>query len=221
VITLLIVDDHPVVRDGLAALMDTVDNVTVVAQADTAERAIQAAHSYRPDVVIMDLNLPGASGIYATSRITQTLPDTAVLVLTMSEDDDSILAAIRAGASGYLLKGARQQEILTAIETVASGGALFAPHPARHLLTQLTHPPESRSTPVLFPELTTRERQVLELVGTGLRNHAVAQRLGISQKTVANHLSAIFVKLHVEDRTQAVLLARQAGLATNSDEHRP
>jgi DNA-binding NarL/FixJ family response regulator len=127
VITLLIVDDHPVVRDGLTALIDTVDNVVVVAQADTAEGAIRAAQTHRPDVVLMDLNLPGASGIYATRRITQTLPGTAVLVLTMSEDDESILAAIRAGARGYLLKGARQQEILTAIETVASGGALFSP----------------------------------------------------------------------------------------------
>ena len=221
VITLLIVDDHPVVRDGLAALIDTVDNVIVVAQADTAERAIRAAQTHRPGVVLMDLNLPGASGIYATRRITQALPNTAVLVLTMSEDDESILAAIRAGARGYLLKGARQQEILTAIDTVASGGALFSPHAARHLLAQLSHPPESRGLVLPFPELTARERQVLELVGNGLRNHAIAQRLGISQKTVANYLSAIFVKLHVEDRAQAVLLARQAGLAANPGKTRP
>jgi DNA-binding NarL/FixJ family response regulator len=221
VITLLIVDDHPVVRDGLSALIETVDNVTVVAQADSAEAAIQGAWDFRPDVVLMDLNLPGASGIHATRRITQMLPNTAVLVLTMSEDNESILAAVRAGARGYLLKGARQQEILNAIETVASGGALFSPHAARHLLTQLTHGPQTRSVALPFPELTVRERQVLELVGNGLRNHAVAQRLGISQKTVANHLSAIFVKLHVEDRTQAVLLARRSGLSTNPDELRP
>jgi DNA-binding NarL/FixJ family response regulator len=220
-ITLLIVDDHPVVRDGLAALIDTVDNVVVVAQADTAERAIRAAQTHRPDVVLMDLNLPGASGIYATRRITQALPGTAVLVLTMSEDDESILAAIRAGARGYLLKGARQQEILTAIDTVASGGALFSPHAARHLLAQLSPTSESRDVVPLFPELTARERQVLELVGSGLRNHAIAQRLGISQKTVANYLSAIFVKLHVEDRAQAILLARQAGLAVNPGKTRP
>jgi DNA-binding NarL/FixJ family response regulator len=221
VITLLIVDDHPVVRDGLAALIDTVGNVAVVAQADTAERAIRAAQALRPDVVLMDLNLPGASGIYATRRITQALPGTAVLVLTMSEDDQSIRDAIRAGARGYLLKGARQQEILTAIETVASGGALFSPHAARHLLAQLSQEPESPDVVPPFPELTVRERQVLELVGNGMRNHAVAQRLGISQKTVANYLSAIFVKLHVEDRAQAILLARQAGLAANPDKPRP
>jgi DNA-binding NarL/FixJ family response regulator len=139
----------------------------------------------------------------------------------MSEDDESILAAIRAGARGYLLKGARQQEILTAIETVASGGALFSPHAARHLLAQLSDPPESRDLVLPFPELTARERQVLELMGNGLRNNAIAQRLGISQKTVANYLSAIFVKLHVEDRAQAILLARQAGLAANPGKTRP
>jgi DNA-binding NarL/FixJ family response regulator len=215
VITLLIVDDHPVVRDGLAALIDTVDNVAVVAQADTAEHAIRAAQAHRPDVVLMDLNLPGASGIYATRRIIQALPGTAVLVLTMSEDDESILAAIRAGARGYLLKGARQQEILTAIETVAAGGALFSPHAAQRLLARLSHMPESRAVVPPFPELTVREREVLELAGQGLRNHAIAQRLGISQKTVANYLSTIFVKLHVEDRAQAILLARQAWLAAN------
>jgi DNA-binding NarL/FixJ family response regulator len=221
VITLLIVDDHPVLRDGLAALIDTVPNVAVVAQADTAERAVRAAQAHRPDVVLMDLNLPGASGIYAIRRIVQALPKTAVLVLTMSEDDESILAAIRAGARGYLLKGARQQEILNAIETVAAGGALFSPRAAQRLLAQFSHMPESRDVVPPFPELTARERQVLQLVSEGLRNHAIAQHLGISQKTVANYLSTIFVKLHVEDRAQAILLARQAGLAANPGTTRP
>jgi DNA-binding NarL/FixJ family response regulator len=220
-ITLLIVDDHPVVRDGLTALIDTVDNIAVVAQADTADRAIRAAQVHRPDVVLMDLNLPGASGIYATHRIIQALPATAVLVLTMSEDDESILAAVRAGARGYLLKGARQREILNAIETVAAGGALFSPRAAQRLLARLSPMPEIRDVVPPFPELTVRERQVLELVGEGLRNHAIAQRLGISQKTVANYLSTIFVKLHVEDRAQAILLVRQAWLAANPGNTRP
>jgi DNA-binding NarL/FixJ family response regulator len=216
-ITLLIVDDHPVVRDGLAALIETVENMIVVAQAGSAESALEAARTHRPDVVIMDLNLPDASGVVATHRITQALPGIAVLVLTMSEDDESIVAAIRAGARGYLLKGALQQEILHAIETVASGGALFSPLAARHLLAQFARPNQAVPAPP-FPELTSRERQILALVGDGLRNHVVAQRLGISQKTVANHLSTIFVKLHVEDRSQAIVRARQAGLAPGTDE---
>jgi DNA-binding NarL/FixJ family response regulator len=221
VITLLIVDDHPVLRDGLAALIGTVDNMTVVAQADTAEHAVEAARAHRPDVVLMDLNLPDASGIVATRSIIEALPTTAVLVLTMSDDDESIFAAIRAGARGYLLKGAQQQEILHGIETVAAGGALFSPQAARHLLAQLARPAGAHAEPgPPFPELTSRERQILELVADGLRNHVVAQRLGISQKTVANHLSTIFVKLHVEDRTQAIVRARQAGLATSLDKPR-
>ena len=220
-ITLLIVDDHPVVRDGLAALIDTVDNVVVVAQADTAEGAIRAAQTHRPGVVLMDLNLPGASGIYATRRITQALPGTAVLVLTMSEDDESILAAIRAGARGYLLKGARQQEILTAIDTVASGGALFSPHAARHLLAQLSHPPESRDLVLPFPELTARERQVLELMGNGLRNHAIAQRSGSARRpwlTISRRFSSSFTSKTAPRPSSS---PRQAGLAANPGKTRP
>jgi DNA-binding NarL/FixJ family response regulator len=215
VITLLVVDDHPVVRDGLAALIETVENMTIVAQADTAERAVRAAQACRPDVVLMDLNLPGASGIGATRQITRTLPGTAVLVLTMSEDDGSILAAVQAGARGYLLKGARQEEILQAIETVASGGALFSPHAARQVMSHFARTSEGHVLPP-FPDLTTRERQVLALLATGLRTRAVAQRLGISQKTVSNHLSAIFLKLGVEDRAQAIILAREAGLVAET-----
>lgn len=214
-ITLLVVDDHPVVRDGLAALIETVENMTIVAQADTAERAVRAAQAWRPDVVLMDLNLPGASGIGATRQITRTLPGTAVLVLTMSEDDESIVAAVQAGARGYLLKGARQEEILQAIVTVASGGALFSPHAARQVMAHFARTTDEHVLPP-FPDLTPRERQVLALLATGLRNRAVAQRLGISQKTVANHLSAIFLKLGVEDRAQAIILAREAGLVAET-----
>ncbi len=214
-ITLLVVDDHPVVRDGLAALIETVENMTIVAQADTAERAVRAAQAWRPDVVLMDLNLPGASGIGATRQITRTLPGTAVLVLTMSEDDESIVAAVHAVARGYLLKGARQEEILQAIVTVASGGALFSPHAARQVMAHFARTTDEHVLPP-FPDLTPRERQVLALLATGLRNRAVAQRLGISQKTVANHLSAIFLKLGVEDRAQAIILAREAGLVAET-----
>ena len=208
-IRLLIVDDHPVVRDGLAALIDTVEGMTVVGQADTTDSAIEAARACKPHVVLMDLHLADSSGLDATERITQLLPDTAVLVLTMSEDDESIHAALQAGAHGYLLKGAHQDEIIRAIHTVASGGATFASVAARHVLTHAKDSPGVPADP--FPDLTTREREVLDLLGQGLRNHVIAQRLGISQKTVANHLSSIFVKLQVEDRTQAVIKARQAG----------
>ena len=168
-ITLLVVDDHPVVRDGLAALIETVENMTIVAQADTAERAVRAAQAWRPDVVLMDLNLPGASGIGATRQITRTLPGTAVLVLTMSEDDESIVAAVHAVARGYLLKGARQEEILQAIVTVASGGALFSPHAARQVMAHFARTTDEHVLPP-FPDLTPRERQVLALLATGLRN---------------------------------------------------
>jgi DNA-binding NarL/FixJ family response regulator len=216
-IRLVIVDDHPVFRDGLAALIDTIDGVTVVAQAETVDGAVEAAKTHKPDVVLMDLNLAGESGIAATERITDLLPDTAVLVLTMSEDDESINGALLAGARGYLLKGAHQDEIIRAIQTVASGGAMFSSPAARRLLTQLKQPVR-RDHADPFPDLTSRERDVLRLLGEGLRNHVIAQRLGISQKTVANHLSNIFVKLQVEDRTQAVIKARQAELATRQDD---
>jgi DNA-binding NarL/FixJ family response regulator len=210
-IRLLVVDDHPVVRDGLAALIDTVEGMVVVGQADTADNAIEAARAHKPHVVLMDLHLAGTSGLDATEQITRLLPDTAVLVLTMSEDDESIQAALQAGARGYLLKGAHQEEIIRAIQTVAAGGATFAPVAARHILTHAKDPPTVGIDP--FPDLTARERDVLDLLGQGLRNHMIAERLGISQKTVANHLSTIFVKLQVEDRTQAVIKARQASTA--------
>jgi DNA-binding NarL/FixJ family response regulator len=183
----------------------------VVGEADTADTAVEAARTHKPDVVLMDLHLAGTSGLDATEHITRLLPDTAVLVLTMSEDDESIQAALQAGARGYLLKGAHQDEIIRAIQTVAAGGATFAPVAARHILAHAKDPPAVGADP--FPDLTARERDVLDLLGEGLRNHMIAQRLGISQKTVANHLSTIFVKLQVEDRTQAVIKAREASTA--------
>jgi DNA-binding NarL/FixJ family response regulator len=218
VITILVVDDHPIVRDGLSALIATADNMTVVAEAGDAEAAIAAARVHRPNVVLMDLHLPGTSGIQATQQITASLPGTKVLVLTMSEDDDSLFAATRAGASGYLLKGATENEILTALETVSGGGAVFGPVVAARILGELghvAHGDRSQRSEVVFPELTNREREILEWLAIGLTNHAIGRQLGLSTKTVANQLSLIYNKLHVVDRARAMILARDAGLGQN------
>jgi DNA-binding NarL/FixJ family response regulator len=210
VITILIVDDHPVVRDGLSTLIDTVDGMTVVAQVGNAADAVAETVTYRPDVVLMDLNMPNGSGIEATRLIASRCPASKVLVLTMSDDLESINAAMRAGARGYLLKEASQKEILRAIDTIAGGGALFSPAIADAVLSQLN---DSHATGHLsFPDLTPRERDVLTLLARGERNHAIATTLSISTKTVANHLSNIFAKLQVEDRAHAIIAARAAGL---------
>jgi DNA-binding NarL/FixJ family response regulator len=219
VVRVLIVDDHPVVREGLRALLDSIDDAEVVAEAASGTAAIREACTHRPDVVIMDLNLPdlnlpglnlpGLDGIEATRRIRQLVPDAAVLVLSMLEDDDSVFAAMRAGARGYLLKGASQGDIERAIQTVASGGAFLGPQVARRVLGLLTAP--RRKDPP-FPQLTGREREVLDLIAAGLPNRKIATRLDISAKTVSNHISSIFSKLHLSDRAAAIVQARDAGL---------
>jgi DNA-binding NarL/FixJ family response regulator len=214
VVRVLIVDDHPVVREGLRALLDSIDDAEVVAEAASGTAAIREACTHRPDVVIMDLNLPdlnlpGFDGIEATRRIRQLVPDAAVLVLSMLEDDDSVFAAMRAGARGYLLKGASQGDIERAIQTVASGGAFLGPQVARRVLGLLTAP--RRKDPP-FPQLTGREREVLDLIAAGLPNRKIATRLDISAKTVSNHISSIFSKLHLSDRAAAIVQARDAGL---------
>jgi len=213
-ITVLIADDHPVMRDGLAALIDTV-GMTTVAQAGSGRDAIREAIRHHPDVVLMDLNMPHGSGIDATREIAVRCPSSKVLVLTMSEDEQSIAEAIRAGARGYLLKGATQDEITRAITTVAAGGVLFSAAIADQVLDRL-----SETKPVApplrpLPELTARELEVLSLLADGHRNAAMASELQISTKTVANHLSAIFTKLRVLDRSQAIIAAREAGLGSS------
>ena len=209
VVRVLIVDDHPVVRDGLRALLDSTDHAEVVAEAASGIAAIRQARTHRPDVVIMDLNLPDLDGIEATRRIRQLVPDTAVLVLSMLEDDESVFAAMRAGAHGYVLKGASQGDIERAIQTVAGGGAFLGPQVARRVLGLLTTPPREEPP---FPQLTGREREVLDLIAAGLPNRQIATRLDISAKTVSNHISSIFAKLHLSDRAAAILQARDAGL---------
>jgi DNA-binding NarL/FixJ family response regulator len=204
----LIVDDHPVFRDGLAGLLATLPEVEVVGTAGTAEEALAALRETAPDVVLMDINLPGASGVEATRRASQIAPATAVLVISMVDDDDSVFAAMAAGARGYVLKGASAAEITAALRTVAAGGAVFGAGIASRLLART---PARPSGPLPLPrqdDLTTREREVLDLLADGASNRQIARSLGVSLKTVQNHVSRILDKLQAADRTQAALRAR-------------
>jgi DNA-binding NarL/FixJ family response regulator len=208
-IRVLIADDHPLVRQGLQAALAPMADVEVVAEATTGKEAIRQAVLHRPDVVVMDLQMPDLNGIDATRELARALPSAAVLVLTMFDDDDWVFAAMRAGARGYVLKGAEQHEITRAITAVAAGEAIFGPAVATRVLAYFAAPPV---TPAPFPELTARECEVLDLLAAGRNNRQIADQLGLSAKTVANHISAIFAKLQVADRTQAILRARDAGL---------
>jgi DNA-binding NarL/FixJ family response regulator len=206
---IVVADDHPLVRSGLAAVFAADDSVEVVGQAATGAEAVEAVQLLQPDVVVMDLHMPGLNGIEATSRIRRSVPGTAVLILTMYEDDASLFAALRAGARGYLLKGAEQEEILSAMRAVAHGGVVFGTAVAQRVLEHFT---TAGSGPTSFPELTEREREVLDLVAAGFDNATIARRLSLSVKTVSNHVSNVFAKLHVDGRSQAIVRAREAGL---------
>ncbi|MEV5006564.1 MULTISPECIES: response regulator transcription factor [unclassified Streptomyces] len=212
-IRVLIADDHPVVRRGMSALLTSLAGVDVVAEAATGEEALREAQLSRPDVVVMDIRMPSMDGVEATRRLTALLPDVAVLVVTMYEDDETVLSALRAGARGYLLKGAQQEEILTTIRSVATGQFVIAPGVAARLLGQVGPPPRPADP---FPELTAREREILDRVARGHGNARVAAELELAVKTVANHLSAIFAKLGVSGRTEAILLARERGLGDHA-----
>jgi DNA-binding NarL/FixJ family response regulator len=206
----LIVDDHPVFRDGLAGLLATLPDVQVTGTVGTAEEALAALRENPPDVVLMDINLPGASGVEATRRATQIAPAVAVLVVSMVDDDDSVFAALAAGARGYILKGATAGEITAALRTVAAGGAVFGAGIATRLLARTPQQPPGPG-PHPRDDLTSREREVLDLLAGGASNRHIARALGISLKTVQNHVSRILDKLQATDRTQAALRAR--GLA--------
>ncbi len=208
-IRVVVADDHPMVRDGLRALLDSLPATELAGEAATGAEAVRAAVTERPDVLVMDLHMPGLDGVGATAEIARVAPDVAVLVLTMLDDDESVFAALRAGARGYLVKGAGQAEIVRAITAVASGEVIFGPGVARQVLAYFAAP---RPAEVRFPELTARERQVLDLMAAGLPNGVIAQRLGLSVKTVGNHTSTIFTKLRVADRAEAIVRAREAGL---------
>lgn len=209
-IRVLIVDDHPLFRDGLRALLGSIPDTDVVGEASTGEEAIAQAAVITPDIVLMDIQMPGVNGIEATRRIRQTNPETEVIVLTMFEDDDSVFAAMRAGARGYVLKGADQAEMLRAIRAVAHGEALFSPAIADRLLAFFAA--KRLQPPVPFPDLTNREREILGLIAAGHGNTDIATRLYLSPKTIRNHVTTIFSKLQVADRAQAIVRAREAGL---------
>jgi DNA-binding NarL/FixJ family response regulator len=210
-IRVLIADDHPLFRGGLSALLDSIADTEVVGEAATGEEAVAAATALRPDVVVMDINMPGVNGIDATRRIVSDTDGVRVLVMTMHEDDDAVFAAIRAGASGYQLKGAVQDETLRAIRSVANGEAIFGPAIAGRLTHFLGSPPTADPGQA-FPQLTDRELEILQLLAQRRTNAEIAAELFLSQKTVRNYVSAIFAKLQVADRSEAGLVARAAGL---------
>ncbi len=206
---IFIADDHPVYRDGLRLTLNGWDKATLIGEASDGDEAVELAARLLPDVILMDLQMPGRSGVDATRAIMEANPETAILVLTMFEEDDLVVAAMRAGARGYLLKGATRDELRSAIITVASGGAVFGPAVARRLSSIIER---ARRAERHFPDLTNREHEVLELMAQGRANPDIARGLTISEKTVRNHVSIIFAKLEVLGRSEAIVRAREAGM---------
>jgi DNA-binding NarL/FixJ family response regulator len=207
---ILIADDHPLVRRGLRAVLSAAPDFAIVAEAATGREAVTLAGTVQPDVVLMDLQMPDGGGIEATRAILAARPDARILVLTLFQDDDSVFLALRAGARGYVLKDAEEDDLIAAIRAVAGGAAIFSPTIATRVLTLFAAP--RPAAPVSFPTLTEREREILEWIARGLPNPRIAQQLGISTKTVGNHVSTIFAKLQVADRAEAIVRAREAGL---------
>ena len=211
-IRIVVVDDHQLFREGLVALLDGADGIEVVGQAGSGTEALACAAETAADVVLMDILMPDMNGIEATRRLRAEHPGVAVVMLTMLEDDDSLFAAMCAGAHGYILKGADRDEVLRTVRAVARGEALFGPAIARRLTTFFQHADGAGLAVAPFPELTDREREVLDRIAAGLTNHQIADRLYISPKTVSNHISNVFAKLQLDDRAAAIVKAREAGL---------
>jgi len=209
VINVLIAEDSAPFRTGLRALLSSAQDVHLVGEAEDGSAAVAMALELQPDVILMDLQMPVMNGIDAARRIAQSCPHIAVVMLTMFDDDDSVFAAMQAGARGYLLKGVLRNEVLTAVRAAAAGEAIFGPSLARRMMQYFSQmrPPEAA-----FPELTAREREVLHLIAQGRNNTEIAEHLVISPKTVRNHITTVFDKLQVADRAQAILRARDAGL---------
>jgi len=212
-IRILVVDDHNLFREGLKMLLNSAAETAVIGEAGTGKEAISQAQEFTPDVILMDIQMPDMNGIEATRRILADLPAVGIIMLTMLEDDDSLFAAMSAGARGYILKGADKAEVLKTVTAVAEGQALFGPAIATRLTTFFQQGGQVGETAVTpFPDLTDREREVLTLIAQGLSNSDIASQLHISGKTVSNHISNIFNKLQVADRAQAIVKARDANL---------
>src|SRR5215208_104725 len=207
----VVADDHTLFRYGLKAMLANAEDFKVVGEAATGEEVVEKVAQTRPDIVLMDIQMPGINGIEATRRVLESNPSIGVVVVTMFEDDDSVIAAMRAGARGYILKGADAEEVLKVVSAVAEGEAHFGPEIARRLMGFFSAPKPTAPSEA-FPELTAREAEVLDLIAQGRNNAKIARRLYISEKTVRNHVSSIFLKLQVADRAQAIVRAREAGL---------
>lgn len=210
-LTVLIVDDHPLFRKGMRALLESMPDIEVIGEAISGKEAVEMGTAHQPDVVLMDLQMPGGSGLAAIRELGKTSPNIRILVVTLFEDDESVFAALRAGARGYILKDADEEEMMRAIRAVGEGEAIFSPAIATRLMDYFA---ASRSLipQEVFPELTEREREILTLIARGKTNADIAAELTISLKTVRNHVSNIYSKLQVADRTQAAIRAREAGL---------
>jgi len=211
VIRVVVADDHPVFRYGLLAVLDGADGIEAVGEAEDGAQLLEVVERERPDVVVTDLHMSGLDGVAATREVLQRAPATGVLVLTLHDDDATVVSALRAGALGYLVKGADRAEIVRAVESVAAGQAVYGPSVAKRIVGFYAGATERYAADV-FPQLTVREREVLDLVAAGCGNHAIAARLHLSEKTVRNHISALLTKVQVDARPALVVAAREAGL---------
>ena len=211
-IRVVLADDHPMYRYGLTAILEQADAIDVAASVEDGAALVSAVGEFSPDVVLTDLSMPRFDGVAAITQLLRTHPELPILVLTMHEDDEHVFAALRAGARGYLVKGSDGEEIVRAVRSVASGDAVYGGAVARRIVAFYSGGQLESPVARAFPDLTPREREVLELLAAGCRNHEIARRLGMSEKTVRNHVSQVLTKLQVPDRTAAALKAKESGI---------